>query len=398
VVCFVISQPNVAFAVQNGELKTGTLRIDLMSVGGERADYHGTSLKIYQDNSNVLFETIGSLSGNPCNISLPLGHSYKIELYVTSMYATVGYATVDNDNQELQLNIPATGSARLTVMYNDGITPINNATVSIRSGDGTYQYWTNSTTDESGNTIRFWLQPTILNNEYYVANILIGNDLTYRFPFNILPGTSNDAKVITSWPNELPPLTVSVYKSDYQKVSKSNGDFVVQVYDSSGNKVAESKVDVLGEAHFPGLKIGSYIFRASNSGDPENGQWETKTTLDGRQTSVQIFTNTSITVVPPWIPIPDPSGSSQIPLWVRNNAKWWGQNQISDSDFISAIKYLIQQGIIKMPAASATNPSSMEIPYWIKSNAAWWSQGQISDDAFIRGIQYLISNGIMKTI
>lgn len=36
------------------------------------------------------------------------------------------------------------------------------------------------------------------------------------------------------------------------------------------------------------------------------------------------------------------------------------------------------------------------IPNWIKNNARWWADGQISDGDFISGIQYLISNGIMK--
>jgi hypothetical protein len=40
-----------------------------------------------------------------------------------------------------------------------------------------------------------------------------------------------------------------------------------------------------------------------------------------------------------------------------------------------------------------TNP--MEIPSWIKNNAKWWSDGAIGDSDFVSGIQYLIRNGIM---
>jgi len=36
------------------------------------------------------------------------------------------------------------------------------------------------------------------------------------------------------------------------------------------------------------------------------------------------------------------------------------------------------------------------IPQWIKNNAKWWSEGQIVDSDFIKGIQYLMQNGIMK--
>jgi len=37
-----------------------------------------------------------------------------------------------------------------------------------------------------------------------------------------------------------------------------------------------------------------------------------------------------------------------IPDWVKNNAKWWADGQIAESDFISAIQYLINEGVIRI--------------------------------------------------
>jgi len=37
-----------------------------------------------------------------------------------------------------------------------------------------------------------------------------------------------------------------------------------------------------------------------------------------------------------------------IPDWVRNNAGWWADGLISDDDFVSGIKYLVEQGIIRV--------------------------------------------------
>lgn len=37
-----------------------------------------------------------------------------------------------------------------------------------------------------------------------------------------------------------------------------------------------------------------------------------------------------------------------------------------------------------------------EIPDWIKDNARWWADGLISDSDYIGGLQYLISEGIIK--
>ena len=40
--------------------------------------------------------------------------------------------------------------------------------------------------------------------------------------------------------------------------------------------------------------------------------------------------------------------TSTIPDWVKNNAKWWSEGQIGESDYISSLQYLINQGIIKI--------------------------------------------------
>lgn len=37
---------------------------------------------------------------------------------------------------------------------------------------------------------------------------------------------------------------------------------------------------------------------------------------------------------------------SPIPNWIKNTARWWSQNQTSDSDFLMAIQYLIDHGIL----------------------------------------------------
>ena len=46
--------------------------------------------------------------------------------------------------------------------------------------------------------------------------------------------------------------------------------------------------------------------------------------------------------------------NSAIPDWVKNNAKWWSEGQIGESDYISSLQYLISQGIIKIPITEVT--------------------------------------------
>lgn len=85
-----------------------------------------------------------------------------------------------------------------------------------------------------------------------------------------------------------------------------------------------------------------------------------------------------------------------IPSWVKNNAKWWSQGQVSDDEFVKAIQYLIQQAIMTIPQTQSSSNSSQTMPSWIKTNAGWWADGQISDAEFVKGIQYLISDGIIN--
>jgi len=38
----------------------------------------------------------------------------------------------------------------------------------------------------------------------------------------------------------------------------------------------------------------------------------------------------------------------KIPLWVKNNAKWWYEEKIDDKTFLDSIQYLISVGIISV--------------------------------------------------
>lgn len=90
------------------------------------------------------------------------------------------------------------------------------------------------------------------------------------------------------------------------------------------------------------------------------------------------------------------SEKTAIPDWIRNNAGWWANNQLSDEEFVSGIQFLIKNRIIQIPV-SAQNSDSIpsEIPSWIKQNAGWWADGAIDDDAFIQGVEFLIKNNIL---
>ena len=96
-------------------------------------------------------------------------------------------------------------------------------------------------------------------------------------------------------------------------------------------------------------------------------------------------------------PVPNENNEidSIIPQWIKNNAAWWSDGTITDSDFLTGIEFLIENDIMKIQDVAKTSESSDVIPLWIRNNADWWASGLISDDDFVSGIKYLIEVGII---
>lgn len=89
--------------------------------------------------------------------------------------------------------------------------------------------------------------------------------------------------------------------------------------------------------------------------------------------------------------------TQNVPDWVKNTAKWWSEEKISDSDFSTGIEFLIKEKIIKIPEAKKSGSETVQkIPGWIKNNAGWWASGKITDDDFVKGIEYLVKVGIIR--
>ncbi|NIP62158.1 MAG: hypothetical protein GWN01_15950 [Nitrosopumilaceae archaeon] len=90
-----------------------------------------------------------------------------------------------------------------------------------------------------------------------------------------------------------------------------------------------------------------------------------------------------------------PTEEAVIPEWVRNNALWWSDGMIQDKDFLLGIQYLIEEGIMVVPA-DATEGTASFVPNWIKDTAGWWATGKITDQDFVNGIKWLIEHGIIS--
>lgn len=101
----------------------------------------------------------------------------------------------------------------------------------------------------------------------------------------------------------------------------------------------------------------------------------------------------------PYTPTEKPKELEQItsiPEWIRPIAKWWSEGNIEDSEFNSALVYLIEKKIIQIPSVKTLSNSDEKIPAWVKNTAGWWAGKQIDDNAFVSSIQHLIQNGIIS--
>ncbi len=87
----------------------------------------------------------------------------------------------------------------------------------------------------------------------------------------------------------------------------------------------------------------------------------------------------------------------EIPSWIKNNARWWSEGVIGDSDFTTGIQYMIKENIMVISGLpeQATDATQEQVPQWVKNNAGWWANGLISDYDFVSGIKYLVEQGII---
>ena len=90
------------------------------------------------------------------------------------------------------------------------------------------------------------------------------------------------------------------------------------------------------------------------------------------------------------------AGQASMPEWVKISAGWWAEGALDDGAFLQSIQYLIDQGIIQIPATEAGGDEGAgKIPTWVRASAGWWAEGAIDDDTFVRSIQFLVQNGVI---
>ena len=85
-----------------------------------------------------------------------------------------------------------------------------------------------------------------------------------------------------------------------------------------------------------------------------------------------------------------------VPSWIKTSSGFWVDGNSSDGEFVSAIQFLIKEGIIQIPPTTQGSSSAAEVPSWIKTTVGFWVDGNSSDAEFISAMQFLIKEGIMS--
>ena len=292
VLALILLNPILSYADQG----TGSIVLSIKNEKGDLVNFDSMTLKIYQDFGQIPYKNISVVTGIPYVIPpLPLGHQYKIEVYVNSMHIGVGLIKLQDNRQALDIVIPNNIGMRFIVLYNDGVTPIAGATVSIKSNND--MLWRDSTTDNNGQTQTFWLQASLNETDYYYAEVSLGPHLVHVYsPITHTSSSAQEFKVVTKWPPVVKNLiTIQVYKNPTTKVDLSDGNLAVEIRDYDNKKIVEEQVNSRGEAYLSNIKVNDYllfIVKKSDSLTSESKELVSKKiTITGSENMIKIFLN-----------------------------------------------------------------------------------------------------------
>ena len=109
----------------------------------------------------------------------------------------------------------------------------------------------------------------------------------------------------------------------------------ITVFDSSKNLIITKKTPV--------DSYGSFSYTVELSEKFSDGKYIVRSQYGNSKSTVNTFSflisgNTSMA-----------SNTSEIPVWIKNNAGWWADGSIDDDSFVQGIQFLVQEGFMKIP-------------------------------------------------
>lgn len=308
-------------------------------------------------------------------------------------------AFADNSNISWKITMKRNGTdTNSTIFWPPEIQARQNDTVMWINNDTTTHIITSGMPEHLDYSGKLFNSGVLNPGQSYSFKIPSGIWSAYYYFCKIHPWMTGKIDVGSAYLEKSPAFTIATDKESYSsddtiQISGIVNDtsqimpLRIQIFDSQRNLVFSDSTNLLSDHSF------RYQLKASNSIFKTSGNYKIKAFYEFPATVTDVnffFNNSSQNTTNTNLE------SFKIPYWVKNNAKWWSQNQISDEDFIKGIQYLVTAGDLKTTLSSQTLTKTNTIPPWIKSDAGWWSSGTISDEEFISSMQYLIYHSIIK--
>ncbi len=176
---------------------------------------------------------------------------------------------------------------------------------------------------------------------------------------------------------------------------KSTQEIEFSCYNPTRELVAELKINTFRANGKIISFISAWFHDPSIESRIYNNWWERHSTIETKTSEIKKVLST-LTIEK--TTLQKQTTKSQIPSWIKSNARWWSEGQIDDNSFIQGIQFMIKANIINIPnlPEQASETAEEKVPDWIRNNAGWWADGLITEDDFVKGIQYLVEQGIIK--
>ncbi|MBM2819810.1 MAG: hypothetical protein HW410_1492 [Nitrosarchaeum sp.] len=86
-----------------------------------------------------------------------------------------------------------------------------------------------------------------------------------------------------------------------------------------------------------------------------------------------------------------------IPDWIKTYAKLWTTGEVSDTQFMHGLDFMLKNKIIVIQNSPHSVDNSISyVPNWIRNNALWWADNLISQQEFVNSLKYLIEEDIIE--
>jgi plastocyanin len=314
-------------------------------------------------------------------------------IFVTFFIISTPYSFADNSIVPWKITIKTNPGVNSTSFWPPEIHARPNETVQWINNDTTTHTVTSGVPEHPTYSGKIFDSGTINPGETYSLKIPSHGWTAYYYFCKIHPWMIGKLDVGIAYLGTSPDFDIETDKEIY-----SNGETVrisgiinntdqitpvtIQIFDNQRNLVFLDKTNMLQDHSF------LYEFKATNLIFKTEGDYKIK--------SYYGFPSTITDVNISFNQTQSSSNTFHIPHYLKNNAKWWAGGEITNSEFINGIQFLIKNGYMIIHTSNIPKISSNLIPVWIKYNAGNWTTGNASDDEFASSISYLINHGIIQ--